>query len=113
MPPEALLENPNYDETLDIFSFGHLALYVVNQVFPEVYEIAITLGSYFQRNREILKRQKAIDEMGSGHCLHEVVTKCLQDDPKKRPTTLKLNELLNHLCLKHPRELQDVIEVSL
>jgi len=26
MPPEALLENPNYDETLDIFSFGHLAL---------------------------------------------------------------------------------------
>ena len=113
MPPEALQENPNYDETLDIFSFGHLALYVINQVFPEVYELPITPGLFFQKNVQILKRQTAIDEMGRDHCLHEVVTKCLQDNPKKRPTTLKLNEMLNHLCMKHPRELQDVTEVSL
>ena len=42
MPPEALKENPKYDEKLDIFSFGHLALYVINQVLPEVFEVTIT-----------------------------------------------------------------------
>jgi len=114
MPPEALEENPRYDEKLDIFSFGHLALYVINQVFPEVFEVRITpvvLRDYGE-TIQILKRQKAIDEMGRDHCLHDVVTKCLQDNPQKRPTTLKLNEMLNHLCMKHPRELQDVTEVS-
>ena len=113
MPPEALEENPRYDEKLDIFSFGHLALYVINQDFPEVFEVRITPAVLREETLQILKRQKAIDEMGRDHCLHEVVTKCLQDNPKKRPTTLKLNEMLNHLCMKHPRELQDVTEVSL
>ena len=110
MPPEALKVNPNYDETLDIFSFGHLALYVVNQVFPEVFEVTITPVVLREETLQIAKRQPAIDEMGRHHCLHDVVTKCLQDNPKKRPVTLKLNEMLNHLCMKHPR---GVTEVSL
>ena len=61
---------------------------------------------------QIVKRRKAIDEMGRDHCLHDIVTKCLRDNPKKRPTTLKLNEMLNRLCMKHPREHQDLSEVS-
>ena len=113
MPPEALKVNPNYDETLDIFSFGHLALYVVNQMFPEVFEVTITPAVLHEETLQIAKRRPAIDEMGGDHCLHDVVTKCLQDNPNKRPTTLKLNEMLNHLCMKHPREHQDETEVSL
>ena len=112
MPPEALRENPKYDEKLDIFSFGHLALYVINQVFPEVFEVTITPVVLREETLQILKRQKAIDEMGRAHCLHDIVTKCLQDNPQKRPTTLKLNEMLNRLCMKHPKEHQDVTEVS-
>ena len=113
MPPEALKENPNYDETLDIFSFGHLALYVVNQDFPEVFEVTITPIVLREETLQILKRRPAIDEMGRDHCLHDVVMKCLQDNPNKRPTMLKLNKMLNHLCMKHPREHQDVTQVSL
>ena len=113
MPPEALKENPRYDEKLDIFSFGYLALYVVNQDFPEVFEVTITPVMLRDETLQILKRQKAIDEIGRDHSLHDVVTKCLQDNPKKRPTTLELNKMLNHLCMKHPRKQQDVTEVSL
>ncbi len=32
MPPEALSENHRYGPSLDVFSFGHLALYVLTQV---------------------------------------------------------------------------------
>ena len=113
MPPEALKENPKYDEKLDIFSFGHLALYVINQDFPEVFEVTITPVALREETLQILKCRNAIDEMGRHHCLHDVVMKCLQDNPQKRPTTLKLNEMLNHLCMKHPREHQNLIEVSL
>jgi len=112
MPPEALEENPRYDEKLDIFSFGHLALYVINQDFPEVFEVRITPAVLREETLQILKRQKAIDEMGRDHCLHDVVTKCLQDNPKKRPATIKLNEMLNHLCMQHPRDQKDMTEVS-
>jgi len=113
MPPEALKENPKYDEKLDIFSFGHLALYVVNQNFPEVFEVTITPVVLREETLQILKRRKAIDKMGRNHCLHDVVTKCLQDNSQKRPTTVKLNEMLNHLCMKHPRVHQSMTEVSL
>ena len=112
MPPEALKENPKYDEKLDIFSFGHLALYVINQMFPEVFEVTITPVALREESLQILKRRNAIDEMGRDHCLHDVVVKCLQDNPQKRPTTFKLNDILNYLCMKHPREIQVVTEVS-
>ena len=32
MPPEALTADPHYDYSLDVFSFGHLSLFVVLQV---------------------------------------------------------------------------------
>ncbi len=34
MPPEALAENPTYNAAIDMFSFGHLALYTIVQDFP-------------------------------------------------------------------------------
>ena len=88
-------------------------LYVINQDFPEVFEVRITPAVLREETLQILKRQKAIDEMGRDHCLHDVVTKCLQDNPKKRPATIKLNEMLNHLCMQHPRDQKDMTEVSL
>ena len=32
MPPEALIDQPMYDNSIDIFSFGHLALFSMIQV---------------------------------------------------------------------------------
>lgn len=34
MPPESTGINPVYDSSLDVFSFGHLALYTITNVFP-------------------------------------------------------------------------------
>ena len=34
MPPEACSDQAKFNEKLDIFSFGHLALFTVTQVFP-------------------------------------------------------------------------------
>jgi len=36
MPPEALEPNARYDTTIDVFSFGNLALYTLTQIFPDL-----------------------------------------------------------------------------
>ena len=78
-----------------------------------MFEVSISPVALREETLQILKRRKAIDEMGRDHCLHDVVMNCLQDNPQKRPTTLNLNVMLNHLCMQHPREVEGVTEVSL
>ena len=42
MPPEALLETPEYGPPLDIFSYGGVILHVVNQEWPEPLHYVMT-----------------------------------------------------------------------
>ena len=52
MPPEALKESPIYDFKLDIFSVGHLTLYVAAQKYPVVHELD-DMTMYAARRRAI------------------------------------------------------------
>ena len=63
MPPEALYERPKYDTPLDVFSFGQLALYIVLQQFPVVYEISgeQLISAHQIGEVAIFKRKKWID----------------------------------------------------
>ena len=109
MPPEALVEKPIYGTKLDNFSFGTLALHVANQEFPQVfYEI----DQYERGKKHITMRKRAISEMEETHVLYPVVTECLRDDPKKRPTTIQIRDTLEKLTKEHPKQYKDVIEMS-
>lgn len=94
MPPEALVEKPKYDTPLDIFSFGHLALYVVLQQFPAVYELLPEelMKAYQSGQVAIFKRKKWLDKLPGDHCLQNVIFRCLRDEPRERPSTRSLNE---------------------
>ena len=99
MPPEALRENPKYDHKIDVFSFGHLAIYVVTQEFPNVYEVTITPA--VQGIHQRLRRQRALDQVGEQHCLYSLITRCLSDDPERRPLTADVNAQMKlHLALQ-------------
>lgn len=41
MPPEAMTEPPSYDCSMDIFSFGHLALFTMIQVLYSCYTVSV------------------------------------------------------------------------
>ena len=112
MPPEAMMEKPKYDEKLDVFSFGHLSIYIAIQKFPGVYEVLITNKTLRLGRVQIEKRGSSIDEMGKDHCLLPLTLQCLQDDPENRPTTSELTQKLRDLCTKFPRQLADVLKVS-
>ena len=49
MPPKALLETSEYGPPLDIFSYGGVILYVVNQEWPKLLHYVITDPKMCQR----------------------------------------------------------------
>ena len=112
MPPEALKENPKYDQKIDIFSFGHLAIYVVIQEFPNVYEVTITPAVFSQGIHQRLRRQKSLDKVGKDHCLYALITRCLSDAPEKRPLTEDVNAQMKlQLALQKSKEETEVLKV--
>lgn len=90
MPPEALQEVPKYDTQLDIFSFGHLALYALTEEFPTV-----AANTYINRETRKLQARteverrnkhvaKMIVKMTEEHKITKVITQCLHNLPEER-----------------------------
>ena len=112
MPPEAFQAVPAYDCKLDIFSFGHLTLYVAAQELPSVHELddRTIYVALRQSTVQIWRRRRAIECIGGErHTLYPLIIHCLQDKLERRPTTAKLNDSLKELCTKHPRTMTEVM----
>ena len=111
MPPEALEEEAACTPKLDVFSFGHLTLYMANQELPKVYSIKLTAEIVKQGIVERLKRQKALDLVGSDHCLYPIIADCLYDNPEYRPNTRALNRKLIILSSEIPANMESVLKL--
>lgn len=111
MPPEAQLECAQCTTKLDIFSFGHLSLYTVNQEPPEVFEVPLKAEMIEEGRIQIKKRKKCLDRMGACHCLYPLVMECLCDKPEDRPTTLQLNSTLKKLYTQHPKKGHHIMQI--
>ena len=90
MPPEHCTTEAKYSKPLDIFSFGHLALFVGTQIFPKT-----LLPSTFKNPKtEVSRRQKYFDELGKQlgreHPLIAQIENCLADEPELRPSAEEL-----------------------
>ena len=101
MPPEAL-EGGDYNDRLDIFSFGHLSIYVMIQHRPH----PLLRGSYRERGRliartEVERRTLHLDEVktklpgGEQHEMYSLIIRCLQDEPDHRPSCANILKLLS------------------
>ena len=111
MPPEALREDPKYDTSLDVFSFGHLSLHVEVQRYPTAFTVVYNeemMAAARTGEIEIMRRKKWLS-MVSHDCLRDVILQCLRDRPEERPTTKKLASRMRTLCAQHPKSIEDVM----
>ena len=69
MPPEALVKDVQCTPKLDVFSFGHLALFTVIESSPKVYGVTVTSGMQKKGLIEREKRAESLKAIGSGHSL--------------------------------------------
>ena len=104
MPPEVLSSNPRYGPPLDMFSFGHLALFTAIQIFPK----DLLIPTYYdpQANQikgrsEIERRVRHIttlhDKIGEAHPLAVLIKSCLEYEPAKRPSAKKALQMLGDI----------------
>ena len=100
MPPESFGEMPNYDTSLDIFSYAGIVLHVTNQEWPSpTNQVSIhpKTGKVTGLS-EVERRQVHLDKMKDGaEVLKPLVKACLRDLPSKRPTITAVFKLLEPL----------------
>ena len=99
MPPEAHGASAiNYDPSLDVFSYGHLALFTITQTpvrpLPSTYvdSSGVRARSEVKRREEFVERAKQL--LSENHSLVAVMKQCLHNNPALR---LRTGELLTRL----------------
>ena len=103
MPPESLEKSPKYDCKLDIFSVGHLILYLVNQKAPDVIDKPAAEIHFKRHQVQVDKRREALDQMGGPkHPLYTTAVLCLSDSPDDRPTSTELVKRMEEICVPVP-----------
>ena len=94
MPPEALTKRPVYGPPLDIFSYGGVVLNVITHQWPEPSDreqLNVDTGR-FEVISEVARRQHYLDTLTGGAAdLKSVVTSCLDDDARNRPTVMQVS----------------------
>ena len=103
MPPEAVLEKPHYDTSIDTFSFGVLMVHVLsgqwpipahgNRVDPNDPDNLIPLT-------ELECRKEYIDEVGPNHALMPLIKKCLHNNPMNRPSASDIAEIVMEVMVR-------------
>ena len=100
MPPEAQVDNPAYGTTIDVFSFGGIALHVFSEEWP-------TPSAFRQKDpytkkmvtlTEVERRQQYLDKMtGKAAGFRKTTEKCLDDDPEERPAIQEVSTIIESL----------------
>ena len=113
MPPEALVQNPIYDMTLDIFSFGVLIIHTAIQEWPtpsEVYTVDPSVPGRLSPLSEIDRRRAFLELMGDSNVLTSLAKQCINNDPRLRPQLVsvisKLEELVSQSQLTYGNSLE-------
>ena len=99
MPPEALLEIPEYGPPLDIFSYGGLILHVVNQEWPKPLHYVMTDPNTGRMAAlsEVERRQQHLKTKGIPTDLRLLVKQCLDNQPSKRPLISDVSGRINRM----------------
>ena len=100
MPPEASSDRAEFNEKLEIFSFGHLALFTATQVFPcDLLSVYDDDTSCFRT--EVERRQKYIDQLeqqlDGDHDLVKLIKQCLHNNSRMHPTADEIISVLEQL----------------
>ena len=97
MPPEAF--ESSYNNKIDIFSFGHLALFTILQEFPcqllppnHIHKGKLVPRSEVQRRSKYFNNlESQLDEKSP---MLRLIEECLNNDPQRRPTAEEVAQKL-------------------
>ena len=102
MPPEALVDNPKYDSTIDIFSFGVLMIHILCAQWPFP-DVATKVDPHNPQRlipvTEFERRMKYLEGIGLKHPLMDLISKCLHNNPANRPAAPSMTKMLQEVVV--------------
>ena len=109
MPPEAFAKASDqrrveYDDKLDIFSYGILVVHTVTHQWPNP-------KSTVHVTKEIERRRKDLDLMGECHPLRSLTEQCLSDKPVYRPSVSSIVSGLEKVIHDNPAPFRNTMEL--
>lgn len=108
LPPEA--HTRNYNAKIDIFSFGHIALFVCTRIFPcMLHPPTYTIDGRKEMlaRSEFERRKEYTDKLHDRQYL-PLMEKCLDNDAKKRPSASEVVSELERIHTTIPMD--DVVD---
>ena len=106
MPPEACSDYSKYNLKLDIFSYGHLALFTATQTFPSSL-LPVYDAENLTFHTEARRCHKQLQQQLGDHYLIKLIKQCLDNNPKMRPTATEVVHTLEKLVAEsHPCKVQ-------
>ena len=80
---------PDYDESIDCFSFGVVAIHIATGEMPSPISHSNKLSGEIERYSE------SIAKVNTGHPMHPIILRCLKDEPSERPSAANLCDELS------------------
>lgn len=93
MPQEVMADDPKYDSSLDVFSYGGVVLFVASHMWPTPTQCTRMdpVTNQLVAFTEVQRRQKYLDLMSDElKLLKNVAVACLDNVPDKRPAICKI-----------------------
>ena len=91
MPPEVMVQDPKYDTSIDVFSYGILMIHVFcgKWRIPQIGQIR-TEDKKLIPITEAERREVFIKDIGDDHPLMPLILRCIDNDPQVRPSTKEI-----------------------
>ena len=105
MPPEATVTNPVYNASIDMFSFGAVALHISCGIWPDPIDAMQPYAgnpNFHYRISEVNRRKIYIDMLREDHPLLNLIKDCLNDDHSKRPSAAKALDTIYRIMQNFP-----------
>ena len=112
MPPEVLIENPKYDTSIDVFSFGILMIHIFCSKWPvpQVPQVFYRSGMPVICS-EADRREVFLRDIPSDHPLMELIQKCIENDSTQRPHAAAIVDKMQSLVSKYPSPFPNRLEM--
>ena len=112
MPPEVMIANPQYDTSVDQFSYGIMMIHMFSgrwpepQVGPNRFE-----GDQLIPVTEAERREVFLRAIGNDHPLMDLILKCINNDPRRRAHASEIVEQLSAMKLQFPSSFANRLEM--
>jgi serine/threonine protein kinase len=114
MPPEAMVANPKYDRSIDIFSFGIMIVHMFSGKWPEpqIGQIRLELESdKMIPVSEAERREVFLTAIGDKHPLMSLIRQCIANNFKKRPNANEIVLQLKEMVAKNSPSFSNRLEM--